>query len=266
MQKVPGDHSKVGLVLGAGAARGFAHLGVLQVLQDEGLPVDLVVGSSVGSIFGALYCCGADLGLLEKLAGEIRQGHLVDLKVGRMGFIQGRKLEALMRLLTKNCCFYELKTPLYVVAVDIERGEKVVITEGSVAEAIRASTAIPGLFFPKRHQGRLLVDGAVLDRLPTRVAREQGAEVVIAVDVKFGSESHYHPVHSFLEVMIQALDLLEREVAKMSFADADVVIQPNLGHVGGADFGRAKECIEAGRQAAREVLPQLKAVCSSRRS
>ena len=184
MDKTP----KVGFVLGAGAAKGFAHLGVLKVLEAENIPFDLIVGCSMGSVFGALYGAGVDLHLLEKMLEHLPQKQLFDLAVPKMGLIRGHRLEALLRLLTKDKDFSQLDIPLFVVAVDIEKGEKVVINEGSVAEAVRASIAIPGIFAPKRWRDRLLVDGAVLERVPVGVARKCGADIVIAVDVKFGGE------------------------------------------------------------------------------
>lgn len=255
----------VGLALGAGAARGFAHLGVLQVLRQEGIPIHLISGSSIGSVFGALYAVGHDLQMLEKVAHELKQNFFVDVTVPRLGLLRGKKIEDLLRVLTKGMTFDQLQVPFYAVAVDIEKGERVVLNEGSVAEAVRASIAIPGIFQPKEWQGRLLVDGAVLDRIPIDVAREKGAQVVIAVDVKYGGyEVTNHKVRSIFDIMLQSVDLLERELIKYYIVEADVVIRPNLSHISPAAFDRIGECVEQGRIATLEALPRIKELIGSR--
>jgi len=164
---------RIGLALGAGAARGLAHIGVLQVIKEENIPVDLVAGSSIGSVFGALFACGHDFQRLERLAYELRQKQFIDLSVPRMGLLRGNKVEEMLRLLTQNKNFDQLDIPLYVVAVDLVSGEKVIINEGNVAKALRASIAIPGIFQPVGTDGRVLVDGAVMDRVPINVVRER---------------------------------------------------------------------------------------------
>ncbi|HHY61341.1 MAG TPA: patatin family protein [Clostridia bacterium] len=261
MDKTP----KVGLVLGAGAAKGFAHLGVLKVLEAENIPFDLIVGCSMGSVFGALYGAGVDLHLLEKMLEHLPQKQLFDLAVPKMGLIRGHRLEALLRLLTKDKDFSQLDIPLFVVAVDIEKGEKVVINEGSVAEAVRASIAIPGIFAPKRWRDRLLVDGAVLERVPVGVARKCGADIVIAVDVKFGGEGRRElKITNIFEVFLHSIELMEREVARPYLAEADILIQPDVAHIASSEFHRFKECIAIGEAAARRAVPQIKQLLAER--
>lgn len=261
MTKAP----KVGLALGAGAAKGFAHLGVLKVLEEEKIPIDLIVGCSMGSIFGALYGAGADLDLLEKLLEQLPQKQLFDLAVPKMGLIRGHRLEALLKLLTKDMDFSQLNIPVYVVAVDVEKGEKVVISEGSVAEAVRCSISIPGIFVPKPWRGRLLVDGAVLERVPVGVAQKCGADIVIAVDVKFGGESNREiKVTNIFEVFLNSIELMEREVALPYLSEADVLIQPDLAHIASSEFHRFKECIAIGEAAARRAIPQIKQLLTER--
>ncbi|WP_088552968.1 patatin-like phospholipase family protein [Calderihabitans maritimus] len=262
-----GNEPTVGLALGAGAARGMAHLGVLQVLEEAQIPVHLIAGSSIGSVFGALYACGSDLKMLEKLAVELKSSQFIDLTVPRIGLIKGQKVEALLNLLTKKMTFDELRIPFYAVAVDIEKGEKVVINKGSVAEAVRASIAIPGIFHPKRLHGRVLVDGAVLERIPVSVLREQGAEVIIAVDVKYGgTENQELKAQNIFDIMLHAIDLLDREVVKHKVLEADVIIQPDLAHIGPTRFDLAAECIALGREAALDALPSIKQVLEQRRN
>ena len=163
----------VGLALGAGALKGLAHLGVLKVFAAEKVPIHLITGSSIGSVFGALYAAGVDMEFLEKIIEQLPPKGYFDLAVPKMGLIRGNKIESFLRILTKNKHFADLDIPLYVVAVDLEKREKVIISEGSVAEAVRGSVAIPGIFTPKYWQGRVLVDGADLDRVPIIIARER---------------------------------------------------------------------------------------------
>lgn len=252
----------MGLALGAGAARGMAHLGVLRVLVQAGVPIDMIAGSSIGSVFGALYAVGADLELLVGLAERLSQKHLIDLTVPRLGLIRGNKIEEMLRLLTKGKTFDELSLPLYVVAVDIETGEKVIINKGSVAEAVRASIAIPGIFHPKRLDGRLLVDGAVLNSVPIDVARENGADFVIAVDVKYGGLAKRASINNIFDVILHSIDLLQLEVARVSSAECDILIQPNLAHINPARFDQAVECIRLGEEAAHAALPRIKELLS----
>lgn len=240
--------SKKGLILGAGGARGLAHLGVLQVLKEEKVEMDLVVGCSVGAIFGALYAAGIDLYRLERLLtypGFSRR--LFDVSVSREGLVKGDKVLEAMRLLTKDLTFEELKIPLAIVATDLETGELIVFREGNVAQAVRASISIPGVFKPFRYQGRLLVDGAVKNRLPIHIGREMGAEKILAVDVKKGLSSK---LATAMDVLFQSVEILEEEVFRWACSGADFLIQPEVGHISSLQFDAAAEAIALGRQTA----------------
>ncbi|NLW06846.1 MAG: patatin family protein [Clostridia bacterium] len=258
---------KFGLALGAGATRGLAHLGVLQVFQEHGLQFDCIAGTSVGAIFGALYAAGNDFNKLEKLASQLKEGQLLDLAVPRWGLIRGDRIEALVRVLTRGLTFSELKVPFYVVAVDIEKGELVVINKGRVADAVRASIAIPGIFTPKRLDRRLLVDGAVLAPLPVEVLRQHGAEVVVAVDVSYTvAKKEVEKISNLFELLFHSLSLTGKAITCRSLEQADLVIRPAVGHLNPARLHRAVECIELGRQAALEALPQLENLFSRRKT
>lgn len=236
---------KKGLVLGSGGARGFAHLGILQVLEEEKIEMDIVVGCSAGAIFGALWCAGLDLhriGRLFTYPGFAKK--LLDPVVSREGLIKGDKILEVIRLLTKDMSFSELKIPLAVIATDIETGELVVFSEGSVAQAVRASISIPGFFKPYRYQGRLLVDGAVKSRLPVQIARNMGAEKILAVDVKKGMITQ---LSSAMDILLQTIEILEDDVLRAQFLDVDLLIQPDIGHIGSFQFDRAEEAIRLGR-------------------
>lgn len=240
--------SKKGLVLGAGGARGFAHLGVLQVLKQENIEPDLVVGCSIGAIFGALWAVGLDLYRVERLLlypGFTKR--LFDVSVPREGLFKGDRVLDMMRLLTKDVTFEELDVPLAIVATDLETGDLVIFREGSVAQAVRASISIPGFFKPYRYRERLLVDGAVKNRLPIHVAREMGAEKVLAIDVKRGLNNK---ISSAMDVLLQSVEILQEEVFRCNCMDADLLIQPDVGQIGSLQFDTANETIQSGREAA----------------
>jgi len=236
---------KKGLVLGSGGARGFAHLGIFQVLDEEKIEMDVVVGCSAGAIFGALWCAGLDLHRIERLftyPGFAKK--LLDPAVSKEGLIKGDKILEVIRLLTKDMSFADLPIPLAVIATDIETGELVVFNEGSVAQAVRASISIPGFFKPYRYQGRLLVDGAVKTRLPVEVARNMGAGKVLAVDVKRSLMTH---PSSALDILLQSIEILEDDLLRAQCRDVDILIQPDIGHIGSFQFDRAEEAISLGR-------------------
>jgi NTE family protein len=239
---------KKGIVLGAGGARGMAHLGFLQVLEELNIKMDFVVGCSAGAILGALWAAGIDLYRLERLLtypGFSKR--LFDVSVSKEGFVKGDRLLDAMRLLTRDLTFEELKIPLSVVATDLETGDLVVFNEGNVAQAVRASISIPGVFKPYRYQGYLLVDGAVKNRLPIHVVKEMGAEKVLAVDVKKGLTLK---LNTAMDVMFQSLEILEEEVFRSQCKGADLLVQPEVGHIGSLQFDRTAEAITLGRQAA----------------
>ena len=246
---------KIGLALGAGAARGLAHLGVLKVLEKYKIPVDFVAGSSMGALVGALYCAGLEADFLIKLARELPSRSWVDLALPRSGLISGKKVETMLQILTRNRDFSQLKIPFAAVATDIERGEAVVLKEGNVAAAVRASISIPVVFKPVRLGQRLLVDGGVVDRVPVSVVREMGADVVIAVDVnKFVS---YQPVKNIIDVMLQTLDIMERKILDARVLDTEVLIRPKVGHISPAHFHRVDELVQAGVEATEAAISKI---------
>ncbi len=249
---------KVGLVLGAGSARGLAHIGVLQVLNEEQIPFDFIVGSSMGAIVGSIYAAGGDMYMTGKLASSLNYRSFWDYGVPGRGLMSGKRVEELLRLLTKGKCFADLSLPLGVVATDIRTGERIVIDEGPVYKAVRASLSIPGIFEPVRYGNRLLVDGAVSDRLPVGLAWDMGADLVIGVDVTFADHSDSH-INSTLDVMLQALEILERQIFEnLVRSRISVLVQPRLGNIKSMDFSRAKECIELGREIALENLDEMR--------
>ncbi|HEX3011325.1 MAG TPA: patatin-like phospholipase family protein [Syntrophomonadaceae bacterium] len=246
-----------GLVLGAGSARGLAHIGVAQVLKENGISFDFMVGSSMGAMVAGIYACGADLYMLGKMSECMDANLFYDVHVPRLGFMSGRKIMEFLNLVTKKKTFDDLIWPVKMVATDLISGQRMVIDQGSVAEAIRASISIPGIFNPVKKEGMVLVDGAVSDRLPVEVARLQGAQVIIAVDVTFG-EGRRVIIRNALDVVLTSLDILQKQQFDLIRPGADVVIQPEVGGFSPRDFDQAGKIIELGRRAAEAKIQEIK--------
>jgi len=246
---------KVGLALSAGAARGLAHIGVLQVFREHGIPVDVIAGTSAGAIVGSLYAAGTDLDTLANFAQELNWNKLVNITVPHLGLVSSEPMYQLMRLFTRDQAFENLSIPTAVVATDIQTGEGVVIKSGRIADGVRASFSIPGIFVPVELGGRLLVDGALVNRVPADVCRELGADIVIAVDV--GLPPVGKKVKNLAHVILRTIEILDRENAKYRPIQADVVIKPELYNVTSTQLNRAAEIIEAGRAAAEAQLDEV---------
>lgn len=247
---------KIGLALGGGVARGFAHIGVLKVLEEAQIDVDLVVGTSMGAVVGAFYCSGMPPKTMERLARFTRRNNWMDFSISRMGLVSGEKLEQYVLLLTRSATFAELKKPFAAVATDLRSGSKVVIKEGLVARAVRASAAIPGIFCPVEMEDMILVDGGVLERVPVVSAREMGADFVIAVDV--GVYTNNARINNVFDVVMQSLDIMSRDLCNGIVSQADFLIRPDLSDVSPAQFNRSDDAVKAGEEAARLVVDQLK--------
>ncbi|MBS1128288.1 MAG: Patatin [Nitrospirae bacterium] len=230
---------RVALVLGGGAARGFAHIGVIRALEQEKVPIDLIVGTSVGSLIGAIYAYD----VITAFTG--------------MGVAKGDKLEEFVKSKVPVANIENLKIPFAAVATDLNRGTSVVLDKGPVARAVRASSAIPGVFNPVEYQGRLLVDGGVIDNIPVSVAREKGADIVIAVDI---SENVVNfNITNIVDVMLQSITIMGAVNAKTRKKEADVLISPKVGDVGMMDFTQKKRCMLAGIEATQKMMPEIKA-------
>lgn len=253
------DRPKIALVLGGGAARGFAHVGVIRALEQERVPIDLVVGTSVGSLIGAIYAYDLNSFELEWTAFTLEKEHLFDYALMSaltgMGAVKGDKLENFIKTKIPVENIENLKLPYAAVATDLNRGTRVVLDSGSIAKAVRASSAIPGVFQPLQYQGKLLVDGGVVDNIPISVAREKGADIVIAVDI--GQQVVNFNISNVLDVMMQSITIMAAEGAKLKRKDADIVIAPKIGDVGMLDFSQKKRCMQAGIDAARLAMPEL---------
>ncbi len=251
---------KVALVLGGGAARGFAHVGVIRALEQEKIPIDMVVGTSVGSLIGAIYASDMNSFDLEWTAFTLEKDDVFDYAllsvITGMGPVKGDKLEAFVKSKVPVANIEQLKLPFAAVATDLNRGTQVVLDHGPVARAVRASSAIPGVFNPVEHQGRLLVDGGLVDNIPVSVAREKGADIVIAVDI--GENVTNFNITNLVDVMLQAVTIIMNENANQKKKDADVLITPAVGDVAMLDFTQKKRCMQAGIEAARRAVPEIR--------
>src|SRR3990167_5130539 len=239
---------RVGLVLGGGAARGFAHVGVIRVLEREKIPLDFIVGTSVGSLVGAIYADKKSSFELELVAFSLGEKDLFDYTFTQFnqGLVRGDRLEEFVLRNVSAREIQQLKMPYAAIATDIQNGEVVILRTGSVARAVRASSAIPGIFIPVRHLGRLLVDGGVLNSVPVDVARKLGADVVIAVNLGGGKKAAQ--VNNVFDAIIQSIHLMAIESTEARLREADVVIEPQVSQIGLIDFSRKKELLTLGIQ------------------
>lgn len=251
---------KIALVLGGGAARGFAHVGVIRVLEQEKIPIDMIVGTSVGSLIGAIYAANQNSFELEWTAFMLEKDHLFDFTVlsafTSMGPVKGDKLEEFVRSKVPVPNIENLKLPFAAVATDLNRGSRVVLDRGPVAKAVHASSAIPGVFNPVDYQGRLLVDGGVMDNIPISVARERGADIVIAVDI---SENVVNfNITNMVDVVLQSVNIVFNENVGFKKKEADILITPAVGSVAMLDFTQKKRCMQAGIEAAQRAMPEIR--------
>lgn len=246
---------KIGLALGAGAVRGLAHLAVLDVLKREGIRIDCIAGSSIGSLIGGVYAAGLPVKYIKELAREIDWDHITDITFPRQGLIKGDKFLSFLELITQGKDIEDLDIPFAAIACDIEEGEHIVIKEGSLAKAIRASTSIPGIYVPFKHQDRLLVDGGVLDTIPVSTVRDMGADIVIAVDV--GVKEVNDRVKNIFDILFNTFDIMQHELEKHKTLAADIIIRPDLADCSGFDLDQVDKCLSVGYSAVEEILPDL---------
>lgn len=238
---------RIGLALGSGGGRGLAHIGVLKALKEMKIPIHSIAGSSIGSMIAAFYGNNMDLNMVAKFLASLKRKHWLDLCVSGLGMISGDKIKDIVRLLTKDKNIEDLSIPIAIVATDLERGERVVFHKGPIYKAVRASCSIPGIFAPERYDGRLLVDGGVIDRVPISAVKDLGANCIIAVDV--GPDKSLVKIDSMFDVIAQTIDIMESEIVKLRLLEADVVIRPQVGHIGVATFDKVEECILEGYRA-----------------
>ena len=256
---------RLGLALGGGGARGFAHVGVLQVLEEAGIKTDLVVGTSAGSLVGALHASGKTGAQLQRIAETMEESTITDwaLPFLNRGVLRGEALARYVSNQTQGRKIEDLPIRLGIVATDLNLGEGVLFQRGDTATAVRASSAVPSVFLPVRINNRDYVDGGLVAPVPVRYAREMGAEVVLAIDISTTPEGSQ--AESMLQILLQTFNIMGKSIKALELKEADVVVRPSLGGVSSADFNARLRAIEAGRAAMLAALPALKAALASAR-
>jgi NTE family protein len=254
----PPKPAKIAVVLGAGAAKGFAHIGVLKVLESNKIPVHMIVGTSAGSFVGSLYAYGFSAFELQKLSFELQKDDIVDLTLPDNGFIKGEKLETYINYMLRNTPIEKLRIPFYVVATDIQSGKEVIFGSGNTGSAVRASCSIPGIFVPPVISQRMYVDGGVVSPVAVDAARKMGADIVIAVDIS--SDVGSSLPNGTIETILQSINIMNSKLSAIQLAKADIVIKPKVGYIGSADFSKRHEAVLEGEKAAIEELPKIQAI------
>lgn len=255
--KPPPQPPRIGLALGGGAARGFAHIGVIQVLEENGLRPDLVVGTSAGSLVAALYASGKTPAELARLAEAMDESAITDWAFPGRGLIRGEALARFVREHTGGRAIEQMKLPLGIVATDLDSGQPILFQRGDPGVAVRASSAVPAVFQPVRIGTREYVDGGLVAPVPVRFARQMGAELVIAVDISAVPDGN--PTGDVMRMLLQTFAIMGRSINQYELREADVVLRPRLAGVSSADFTARRRSILAGREAASSLLAELRA-------
>jgi NTE family protein len=255
--KPPPRPPRIGLALGGGAARGFAHIGVIQVLEEAGIRPDLVVGTSAGSLVAAMYASGKTGHEMAATAQTLDEGGITDWAFPTRGLIRGEALARYVREQTGNRTIEQMKLPLGIVATDLDSGAAVLFQRGDTGVAVRASSAVPAVFQPVKIGTREYVDGGLVSPVPVRFARQMGAELVLAVDIS--SPPDGNPTGDVMKMLLQTFAIMGRSINQFELRDADVVLRPVLTGVSSADFTVRLKALQAGREAALRALPELRA-------
>jgi len=247
----------IGVALGGGFARGIAHIGVLKVLEQEGIPVRAIAGTSVGALIGACYCSGLSIPEMEEVAHNSRFTTFARWTVSRHGFASSDRMASFLARTLKVKTFEELRIPLGVTATDFNTGEGVVFHSGSIVDPVHASCSYPGMFLPVEIRGRYLVDGMLSHPVPTRPLREMGVECVLAVHLK-GTWANGGPPRHLFDVIGQSFAIAQDAMSSLWRGAADLVIEPDVAGFGYDDFKRADELMRAGEVAMRQALPEVR--------
>jgi NTE family protein len=261
---VPKVAPRVGLALGGGAARGFAHVGVIQVLEEAGIKPALVVGTSAGSLVAALYASGRNSQQLQSVAMAMDEAAFADwtLPIFSRGVLRGEALARYVNTQVANTLIENMPVPLGVVSTDLQSGQGVLFRRGDTGMAVRASSAVPAVFLPVRINNREYVDGGLVSPVPVRYAREMGAEVVVAVDISSAPEGN--PSADPLQILMQTFAIMGKSINSWELRDADIVVRPALAGMGSGDFTGKRRAIDAGRAAMQALLPQLRAAMEAK--
>jgi NTE family protein len=259
--KVP---PRIGLALGGGAARGFAHVGVIQVLEEAGIRPTLVTGTSAGSLVAALYASGKSGAQLQQVAETMEEATIADwtLQIFTRGVLRGEALAKYVNAQVGQKPIEAMVMPLGIVATDLNSGNEVLFQRGDTGTAVRASSAVPAVFQPVKVGTREYVDGGLVSPVPVRAARKMGAELIIAVDISTAPEAS--AANGTLEILLQTFTIMGKSISAIELKDADVLVRPQLAGVSSADFSARRRSIDAGRQAMLLALPQLRAAIEAK--
>ncbi|MFC5742213.1 patatin-like phospholipase family protein [Dyella tabacisoli] len=248
---------RIGLALGGGAAKGFAHIGVIKMLEANGIHPDVVSGTSAGSVVGALYASGMDPFQLQEQAFALDESKIRDVRLFSGGLVQGQKLQDFVNQLVGNRPLDKLKIPLAVVSTQLETGQRTVFVRGNTGQAVRASSSIPGVFEPVEISGKHYIDGGVVSPVPVDAARELGADVVIAVDIS--SKASGSNPGSMLGIVNQSISIMGQKLGEQELTRADIVIRPKVGQIGAVDFEQKNQAILEGERATLAAMPLIRA-------
>jgi len=266
------ERKKVGLALGGGGAKGFAHIGVLKILEKYNIPIDYISGTSVGALIGALYSAEPNAKKLEKNSLETDWNEFFDYTLPSKGLIKGEKIEAFLKKKLDDLKFKDLKIPLFITTFDIKNKQEVIFHKGDVARAVRASISIPGIFVPVENNGRILVDGGLTDLIPTEILKKEGADIIIAVNVdsikekkpnfdeEASSVNEKKNVPGIVSTISKSFQIMEAEASKaeLNRDKADWVIDIDLEDITTLDFSKIKEAIKKGEGKAKKSIDKLK--------
>lgn len=247
---------KIGLALGGGAARGFAHIGVIKVLEAHGIHPDIIVGTSAGAVVGALYASGINGFDLQKLAFKLDESKISDWSVPDRGILKGEALQLFVNDAVAQRPIEALKKPFAVVATDLHSGESILFRTGNTGMAVRASATVPGVFRPVSINGHEYVDGGLSSPVPVRSTRHLGADVVIAVDIS--ARPGNRPVRGTLDILLQTFTIVGQNLGRFELKEAEIVIRPQVDGVGSTDFLARHDAILEGERAAQAALPQIR--------
>ena len=248
---------RIALALGGGAARGFAHIGVIEVLEENGIHPDIVTGTSAGSLVAAMYASGKSGVEMARLADTMDESAITDWSFPGRGLIRGEALARYIRDVTGGKTIEQLKIPLGIVATDLDNGHSILFRRGDLGTAVRASSAVPAVFQPVKIGTHEYVDGGLSSPVPVRSAREMGADVIIAVDISQLPDGG--PTGDALHMLLQTFSIMSRSINELELKDAEVVLRPKLTGVAGTDFSLRAKNIQAGREATLALLPMIKA-------
>ena len=264
---LPPKKIKIGLALGGGAARGFAHIGVIKALESQGIYPDIVVGTSAGSVVGALYAAGNNGFQLQKMAFDMDEAAISDWAMPLFGkssgVLKGEALQTYVNKAVGNLPIEKLKVPFGAVASDLKTGQPILFQRGNTGMAVRASSSVPGVFQPVTINGHTYVDGGLVAPVPVRFARDMGADFIIAVNIS--TQADAQATVSSLEVIMQTFSIMGQRINQFELKEADIVIQPALGKMGSSDFNSRNQAVLAGEQAAFALMPQIKQKLEAKR-